>query len=64
MEPRDTIVFDPAEHSAMDRQFMLSQLVLPSMIERRRGAIVNISSGSAIGPGRTPFKDARPANGG
>ena len=44
--------------------FMLSQLVLPGMIERRRGAIVNISSGAAIGPGRTPFKDARPVNGG
>ena len=44
--------------------FMLSQLVLPGMIEQRRGAIVNISSGAAIGPGRTPFKDARPVNGG
>ncbi len=44
--------------------FMLSQLVLPNMIKQRRGAIVNISSGSAIGPGRTPFKDARPVNGG
>src|ERR1700694_1437568 len=44
--------------------FMLSQLVLPGMIGLRRGAIVNISSGSAIGPGRAPFKDARPANGG
>jgi citronellol/citronellal dehydrogenase len=44
--------------------FMLSQLVLPEMIKQRRGAIVNISSGAAIGPGRTPFKDARPANGG
>ena len=44
--------------------FMLSQLVLPGMIRLRRGAIINISSGSAIGPGRTPFKDARPANGG
>lgn len=44
--------------------FMLSQLVLPGMIERRRGAIVNISSGSAIGPGRTPFVDARPVGGG
>src|SRR6185295_5181905 len=43
---------------------MLSQLMLPGMLERRRGAIVNISSGSAIGPGRTPFKDARPAQGG
>ncbi len=44
--------------------FMMSQLVLPSMIEHRRGAIVNISSGSAIGPGRTPFEGARPATGG
>jgi NAD(P)-dependent dehydrogenase (short-subunit alcohol dehydrogenase family) len=44
--------------------FMLSQLVLPGMIGLRRGAIVNISSGSAIGPGRAPFRDARPANGG
>lgn len=44
--------------------FMLSQLVLPGMIKLRRGAIVNISSGAAIGPGRTPFTDARPANGG
>ena len=38
--------------------FMMSKLVLPQMIERRRGAIVNISSGSAIGPGRGPYKDA------
>lgn len=44
--------------------FMLSQLVLPGMIKLGRGAIVNISSGSAIGPGRAPFNDARPANGG
>lgn len=44
--------------------FMLSQLVLPGMMKLQRGAIVNISSGAAIGPGRTPFKDARPVNGG
>ncbi|MBM3342646.1 MAG: SDR family NAD(P)-dependent oxidoreductase [Betaproteobacteria bacterium] len=44
--------------------FMMSQLVLPGMIKLKRGAIVNISSGSAIGPGRAPFKDARPVNGG
>jgi NAD(P)-dependent dehydrogenase (short-subunit alcohol dehydrogenase family) len=44
--------------------FMLSQLVLPGMIKLGRGAIVNISSGSAIGPGRAPFAGARPANGG
>jgi NAD(P)-dependent dehydrogenase (short-subunit alcohol dehydrogenase family) len=38
--------------------FVLSQLVLGDMIPRRRGAIVNISSGSAIGPGRGPYPDA------
>lgn len=37
--------------------FVLSQLVLADMIPRRRGAIVNISSGSAIGPGRGPYPD-------
>jgi NAD(P)-dependent dehydrogenase (short-subunit alcohol dehydrogenase family) len=41
--------------------FILSQLVLGEMIERRTGAIVNISSGSAIGPGRGPYKDAAAA---
>ncbi len=35
--------------------FMLSQKVLPDMIERRSGAIVNISSGGARGPGRGPY---------
>lgn len=44
--------------------FMMSQRVLPGMMKLRRGAIVNISSGSAIGPGRTPFANARPVNGG
>jgi NAD(P)-dependent dehydrogenase (short-subunit alcohol dehydrogenase family) len=38
--------------------FMLSKLVLPGMMARRRGAIVNISSGSAIGPGRGPYREA------
>jgi citronellol/citronellal dehydrogenase len=37
--------------------FVLSQLVLRDMIPRRRGAIVNISSGAAIGPGRGPYPD-------
>src|SRR3990170_1861834 len=35
--------------------FILSQLVLQDMIARRSGAIVNISSGAAIGPGRGPY---------
>lgn len=43
--------------------FMMSQLVLPGMMKKGRGSIVNISSGSAIGPGRTPFEGARPASG-
>ncbi|MBI3954335.1 MAG: SDR family NAD(P)-dependent oxidoreductase [Chloroflexi bacterium] len=36
--------------------FMLSHFALPDMIARRRGAIINISSGAAIGPGRGPYK--------
>lgn len=38
--------------------FMLSKFVLPDMIERRCGAIVNVSSGAAIGPGRGPYSAA------
>ncbi len=37
--------------------FILSKAVLPDMIAGKRGAIVNISSGSAIGPGRGPYAD-------
>ena len=40
--------------------FMLCQAVLPSMIERGGGAIVNISSASAIGPGRGPYPGPPP----
>ncbi len=36
--------------------FMLAQKVLPDMIERGKGAIVNVASGAAIGPGRGPYK--------
>lgn len=39
--------------------FMLAQLVLPGMIERRSGAILSISSGAAIGPGRGPYPNAK-----
>ncbi len=38
--------------------FMLSKLVLPAMIERHAGAIVNISSAAAVGPGRGPYPNA------
>ncbi len=37
--------------------FILSQAVLPDMTGGRGGAIVNISSGAAIGPGRGPYED-------
>jgi NAD(P)-dependent dehydrogenase (short-subunit alcohol dehydrogenase family) len=37
--------------------FVLSQLVLRDMVERKGGAIVNIGSGAAIGPGRGPYKE-------
>ena len=35
--------------------FLLSKLVLEDMIPRSSGAIVNISSGAAVGPGRGPY---------
>jgi NAD(P)-dependent dehydrogenase (short-subunit alcohol dehydrogenase family) len=45
--------------------FYMSQLALGDMIPRKRGAIVNISSGAAIGPGRGPYgDDARLRRGG
>jgi len=39
--------------------FVLSKLALNDMIPRARGAIVNISSGAAIGPGRGPYPDPK-----
>ena len=44
--------------------FVLSKLVLEDMIPRRRGSIVNISSGSAIGPGRGPYPEPERYTGG
>jgi citronellol/citronellal dehydrogenase len=38
--------------------FILSREVLRDMVPRGSGAIVNISSGAAIGPGRGPYKNA------
>ncbi|MCK9495465.1 MAG: SDR family NAD(P)-dependent oxidoreductase [Dehalococcoidia bacterium] len=43
--------------------FMLSKAVLPKMIEKKSGAIVSISSGAAIGPGRGPYPGAKASGG-
>ena len=37
--------------------FILAKMVLPDMIAAAHGAIVNIGSGAAIGPGRGPYSD-------
>jgi citronellol/citronellal dehydrogenase len=37
--------------------YYMSKLVLTDMLPRKQGAIVNISSAAAIGPGRGPYKD-------
>ncbi len=37
--------------------FILSKEVLKDMIPRKSGAIINISSGAGIGPGRGPYDD-------
>jgi NAD(P)-dependent dehydrogenase (short-subunit alcohol dehydrogenase family) len=66
---RDVVDYNPRHWAKafevnVHAPFNLSRLVLPGMLEVGRGSIVNISSGSAIGPGRTPFTNARPAHGG
>ena len=38
--------------------FIMAQKVLPDMIARRSGAIVNVSSRAAIGPGRGPYTES------
>jgi len=44
--------------------FLLSKLVLEDMVPRGSGSIVNISSGSAVGPGRGPYPDTNADGGG
>ena len=47
MDPERTVVFDPAEHPPMERQYMLSQLVVPRPIAmvstRSPGGVANIA---------------------
>lgn len=50
--------WDRSWAASMRAIFILSKEVLPEMIERRSGAIVNISSGAAIGPGRGPYPNS------
>jgi NAD(P)-dependent dehydrogenase (short-subunit alcohol dehydrogenase family) len=44
--------------------FLLSRLALADMTPRRRGAIINVSSGSARGPGRGPYRQPPVLRGG
>jgi NAD(P)-dependent dehydrogenase (short-subunit alcohol dehydrogenase family) len=44
--------------------FVLTHEVLPDMIKKGGGVIINISSGAAIGPGRGPYKGPSPERGG
>jgi hypothetical protein len=58
----DFVDVQPAKHSDMiqvhvSATVMLSHAVLPAMLQRRRGAIINVASMSAflIGPGQTTY---------
>ena len=44
--------------------FLLSKLVLEDMAPQGSGSIINISSGSAVGPGRGPYPDTTADGGG
>jgi NAD(P)-dependent dehydrogenase (short-subunit alcohol dehydrogenase family) len=44
--------------------FFMSKLVLADMMPRKSGAIINISSAAAIGPGRGPYDKPRRGRGG
>mgnify|MGYP001441612371 FL=1 len=44
--------------------FLMSKLVLEDMVPRGSGSIINISSGSAVGPGRGPYPDTTADGGG
>jgi NAD(P)-dependent dehydrogenase (short-subunit alcohol dehydrogenase family) len=44
--------------------FLLSKMVLEDMVPRGSGSIINISSGSAVGPGRGPYADTSADGGG
>ncbi|MBE3556046.1 MAG: SDR family NAD(P)-dependent oxidoreductase [Firmicutes bacterium] len=44
--------------------FILSKLVIPEMAARHEGAILNISSPAAIGPGRGPYRNGNALHGG
>jgi NAD(P)-dependent dehydrogenase (short-subunit alcohol dehydrogenase family) len=48
--------FEHCFKTAVEGPFMMIKKVLPDMIARRSGAIVNISSAAAIGPGRGPYE--------
>jgi NAD(P)-dependent dehydrogenase (short-subunit alcohol dehydrogenase family) len=50
--------WDRSWAASMRAIFILSKEVLPEMIERHSGAIVNVSSGAAIGPGRGPYQSS------